>query len=124
MAGFLHGTFDLRPESLDLIFVQKLDVQVVEDVHDILDKLRVGGAIGNHFIDVLDGHVTLLSRKMYEYLHLLINHERCHIRPRIGTPLSRNDFDAECGPRRRAWPGIPLGCFVRLLAHDTSTLNN
>jgi hypothetical protein len=38
--GFLFGILDLLAVGFDFILVQELDVQVVEDVHDVLDQLR------------------------------------------------------------------------------------
>jgi len=71
--GFFFGVLDLLAVRLDLIFVQELDVQVVEDVHDVLDQLRVGGAVGDDLIDVLDGHEAVLLGKTDEQLDLLVD---------------------------------------------------
>jgi len=71
--GFLLGVFHLLPVRLDLVLVEELDVEVVQDVHDVLDQLRVGGAVGNDLVDVLDGHVAVLLGKADELLHLLVD---------------------------------------------------
>ena len=71
--GFCFGIRDLLPVFLDFILVEELDVEAIESVHDKLDQLRVGGAVGNDFVDVLDGDIAVLLRKADEMLNLRVD---------------------------------------------------
>ena len=68
--SFFFGVLDLLAVGLDLVLVEELDVEVIEDVHDVLDQLRVGGTVGNDLVDVLDGDVAVLLGEADELLDL------------------------------------------------------
>ena len=61
------------PVFLDFILVEERAVEASESVHDKLDQLRVGGAVGNDFVDVLDGDIAVLLRKADEMLNLRVD---------------------------------------------------
>ena len=68
--SFFFRVLDLLAVGLDLVLVEELDVEIIEDVHDVLDQLRVGSAVGNDFVDVLDGDVAVLLGEADELLDL------------------------------------------------------
>ena len=112
--GFFFGVLDLLAVRLDLIFVQELDVQVVEDVHDVLDQLRVGGAVGDDLVDVLDGHEAVLLGKADEQLDLLVDGGADARRDRLGLGRDRDGLlrGDDLGDRRLRRRGFDRGGLV------------
>ena len=91
--GFFFGVLDLLAVGLDLVLVEELDIEIIKDVHDVLDQLRVGGAVGNDLIDVLDRDVTVLLGKTDQLLDLLVDVAADH---RVGDWLGRYGGLGQC----------------------------
>ena len=79
--GFFFGVLYLLAVGLDLVLVEELDVEIIKDVHDVLDQLRIGSAVGNDLVDVLNRDVTVLLRKTDELLNLFVD-VRAYVRCR------------------------------------------
>ena len=71
--GFRFGLRELLPVFLDFVLVEEFDVEAVEGIHDKLDQLRVGGAVGNDIVDILDRDIAVLLRKADEMLDLRVD---------------------------------------------------